>query len=65
MAFADLARKGGQALALVLMAPALLILAALPALIHASDLNNGKFERPPTGPAIEVAHPPDNLLRLP
>ena len=65
MAFADYARKGGQALALVLMAPALLILAALPALIHPSDLNNGKFERPPVGPGIKVERTPGNLVRLP
>ena len=63
MAFANLARKGGQALALVLMGPALLVLAALPALVHASDLNNGKFERPPVGPGIEVEQSPGNLDR--
>ena len=64
MAFANLARKGGQALALVLIAPALLILAVLPALTHPSDLNNGKFERPPAGPGMELAQGPENLVRL-
>ncbi len=65
MAFANLARRGAQALALVLMVPDLLILAAVPALIYPSDLDNGKFERPPVGPGIEVEQPPDNLVRLP
>ena len=64
MAFATFTRKSLQALAMMLMAPALLILAALPALIHPSDLNNGKYERPPLDPGTTVAPPPENLVRL-
>ena len=54
MAIAAFVRKTCQVLALVLMAPALLLLAALPVLAQASDLNNGKFERPPVGPAASA-----------
>lgn len=62
MAFATFARRTVQAFALMLVAPALLILAALPALTHSSDLNNGKYERPPLAPeAVPVA---ENLVRL-
>ncbi len=57
MAIAAFVRKTCQVLALVLMAPALLLLAALPALAQASDLNNGKFERPPVGPASSAEAP--------
>ena len=62
MAFTSFARKSVQALALMLVAPALLILAALPALTHSSDLNNGKYERPPLVPGAEPVA--ENLVRL-
>jgi len=44
-------RRTWQTLALILVAPVLLLLALLPAVSHPTDHNNGKFERPRSDPA--------------
>jgi hypothetical protein len=46
MTFLSYGRKARQTLALLLIAPVLLLATLLAAISHPTDHNNGKFERP-------------------